>query len=110
MCSPPSAFAAFESSGHRLEAYIFVAFLAYCLHVTLCAKLKPLAAVQMFDVHFPATDGCALILSRYTELNADQKLLVKQLKLEAWRYDVSNRHPLLCEILQRARVPRGGAV
>jgi transposase len=79
---------------HRVEAHIFVAFLAYCLHVTLRAKLKPLApgltpravldklaAIQMLDVHFPTTDRRTLILSRYTELNADQKLLVKQLKL-----------------------------
>ena len=28
---------------HRVEAHIFIAFLAYCLHVTLRAKLKPLA-------------------------------------------------------------------
>jgi hypothetical protein len=80
---------------HRIEAHIFIAFLAYCLHVTLRAKLKPLApgltpravldklaAIQMLDVHFPTTDGRTLILSRYTELNADQKLLVKQLKLD----------------------------
>jgi transposase len=78
----------------RIEAHIFVAFLAYCLHVTLRAQLKPLApgltpravidklaAIQMLDVHFPTTDARTLILSRYTELNADQKLLVKQLKL-----------------------------
>jgi transposase len=79
----------------RIEAHIFVAFLAYCLHVTLRAKLKPLApgltpravldkfaAIQMLDVHFPTTDGRTLILSRYTELNADHKLLVKSLKLD----------------------------
>jgi transposase len=79
----------------RIEAHIFVAFLAYCLHVTLRARLRPLAngltpravldkfaAIQMLDVHFPTTDGRELILSRYTELNADQKLLVKQLKLD----------------------------
>ncbi len=79
----------------RIEAHIFVAFLAYCLHITLRARLRPLAsgltpravldkfaAIQMLDVHFPTTDGQTLILSRYTELNADQKLLVKQLKLE----------------------------
>jgi len=79
----------------RIEAHIFVAFLAYCLHVTLCARLKPLApgltprallaklaAVQMLDVQFPTTDGRTLIMSRYTELNADQKLLVQQLKLD----------------------------
>jgi transposase len=79
----------------RIEAHIFVAFLAYCLHVTLRARLKPLApgltpravldklaAVQMLDLHFPTTDGRTLILSRYTELNAHQKLLVKQLNLD----------------------------
>jgi transposase len=79
----------------RIEAHIFVAFLAYCLHVTLRARLRPLApgltpravldklaAVQMLDVHFPTTDGRTLILSRYTELNPDQKLLVKHLSLD----------------------------
>jgi hypothetical protein len=39
-------------------------------------------AIQMLDVHFPTTDGRTLILSRYTELNPDQKLLVRQLNLE----------------------------
>src|ERR1700726_2135121 len=69
---------------HRVEAHIFVAFLAYCLHVPLRARLKPLApgltsravldkmaAVQMLDVHFPTTDGRTLILGRSTELHAD---------------------------------------
>src|SRR5262249_57900982 len=85
----------FHQLEHRIEAHIFVAFLAYCLHVTLRARLKPLApgltpravldklaAVQMLDVHFPTTDGRTLVMSRYTEFNADQKLLVKQLKLD----------------------------
>jgi hypothetical protein len=80
---------------HRIEAHIFVAFLAYCLHVTLRARLKPLApgltaravldkfaGIQMLDVHFPTTDGRTLIMSRYTALTADQKLLVRQLKLD----------------------------
>ena len=79
----------------RIEAHIVVAFMAYCLHVTLRAKLKPLAsgltpkavldkfaAIQMLDVHFPTTDGRTLILTRHTELNADQELLVKQLNLD----------------------------
>ena len=68
--------------------------MAYCLHVTLRARLKPLASgltpravldkfadIQMLDVHFPTTDARTLILSRYTELNADQKILVRQLNL-----------------------------
>jgi hypothetical protein len=79
----------------RIEVHIFVAFPAYCLHVTLRARLKPLApgltpravldklaAVQMLDVQFPTTDGRTSVMSRYTELNADQKILVKQLKLD----------------------------
>jgi transposase len=78
----------------RIEAHIFVAFMAYCLHVTLRARLKPLAGgltpravldkfadIQMLDVHFPTTDARTLILSRYTELKADQKILVRQLNL-----------------------------
>jgi transposase len=85
----------FHQLEQRIEAHIFVAFLAYCLHVTLRARLRPLApgltpravldklaAVQMLDVHFPTTDGRTLILTRYTELNADQKILVKQLNLD----------------------------
>ncbi len=80
---------------HRIEAHIFVAFLAYCLHVTLRARLKPLApglspravldkfaAIQMLDVHFPTTDGRTLILTRHTEPNSDQKLLLRRLRLD----------------------------
>lgn len=76
----------FHQLEHRIEAHIFVAFLAYCLHVTLRARLRPLAggltpravldklaAIQMLDVHFPTTDGRRLILSRYTQPEADQK-------------------------------------
>src|SRR5208283_2850394 len=57
----------------RVEAHISVAFLAYCLHVTLRARLRPMApgltpravldkfaAIQMLDVHFPTTDGPTL--------------------------------------------------
>lgn len=95
----------------RIEAHIFVAFLAYCLHVTLRARLRPLApgltpravldklaAVQMLDVHFPTTDGRTLILSRYTELNADQMLLVKQLNL-----DLPQQPPPRITAVHRAR-------
>jgi len=78
----------------RIEAHIFVAFMAYCLHVTLRARLKPLAAgltpravldklaaMKMLDVHFPTTDGRTLILSRHTEPDTDQKILIRQLGL-----------------------------
>jgi transposase len=79
---------------HRIEAHIFVAFMAYCLHVTLKARLRPVAAgltpravldkfatIQMLDVKFPTTDGRTLMLSRYTEPDTDHKLLLEQLKL-----------------------------
>ena len=79
---------------HRIEAHIFVAFLAYCLHTTLRARLRPLAGgitpravldkfatIQMLDVHFPTTDGRTLVLTRHTEPDADLKMLLQQLDL-----------------------------
>ena len=78
----------------RIEAHIFVAFLAYCLQVTLKARLRPLApgltprsalekfaAIQMVDVHLPTTDGRTLILSRYTQPEPEQQLLLDRLHL-----------------------------
>lgn len=78
----------------RIEAHIFIAFLAYCLHVTLGHRLKNLAAglttrsvlekfcaVQMIDVHIPTTDGRELILSRYTQPEPELKLLLEQLRI-----------------------------
>ena len=79
---------------HRIEAHIFVAFVAYCLQVTLKqrsrvlatgltprALLEKFAAVQMVDVHLPTTDGRHLVLSRYTQPEKDLQLLLKQLQL-----------------------------
>jgi len=79
---------------HRVEAHIFVAFIAYCLHVTLRSRLRRLAGgltpravldkfagIQMLDVHFPTTDGRTLVLSRYTQPQADQKILLDRLGL-----------------------------
>lgn len=76
----------------RIEAHLFVAFLAYCLHVTLKTHLRPhapgltvrqvlekFAAMQMLDVHFPTTDGRELIFTRYTQPEPDQQLLLAQL-------------------------------
>jgi hypothetical protein len=79
----------------RVEAHIFIAFLAYCLHVTLGRRLHALApglttrsvlekfaAVQMIDVHIPTSDGRELVLTRYTEPQAELKLLLGKLRLE----------------------------
>jgi transposase len=79
----------------RIEAHIFVAFLAYCLHVSLRARLRVLApgltprsmlekfaALQMLDVHFPTTDGRELVFCRYTQPEKDHKMLLAQLGWE----------------------------
>ena len=60
----------------RIDAHIFIAFLAHCLHVTIGSRLKArapgltprslfekFAAVQMIDVHIPTTDGRELQLT-----------------------------------------------
>ncbi len=78
----------------RIEAHIFVAFISYCLQVTLKHRAKSLApgltprailekfaSMQMVDVHLPTSDGRELVLSRYTEPEKDQQLLLQQLKL-----------------------------
>jgi len=79
----------------RIEAHIFIAFLAYCLLVTLGRRLRDLApgltprsvleklgAMQMIDVHLPTTDGREVILTRYTQPEPDQRLLLDRLKLQ----------------------------
>ena len=84
----------FHKTEERIEAHIFVAFLAYCLQVTLKAKLRTLAGgtapreviakfktLQMVDVHLPTTDGRELTLSRYTQPEAEHRMLLDQLRL-----------------------------
>jgi len=79
----------------RIEAHIFVAFLAYALHVTLRCRLRDLApgltpravlekfaAIPMVDVHLPTTDGREIILTRYTQPEPEIDLLLRQLKLQ----------------------------
>jgi Transposase DDE domain len=84
----------FHQAEPRIEAHIFIAFLAYCLHVTLGQQLKALApgltpravlekfsAVQMIDVYVPTTDGRELSFTRYTQPEPELKLLLDKLKL-----------------------------
>lgn len=79
----------------RVDAHILIAFLAYCLQVTLknrllshapgltpTAVLEKLAAVQMIDVHIPTTDGRWLILPRYTQPEVEVRMILNRLKLE----------------------------
>jgi len=79
----------------RIEAHLFIAFLAYCLQVTLKARLRrtasgltpravleKFATVQMIDVHLPTTDGREIVMARHTQPEKDLQLLLDQLKLE----------------------------
>jgi hypothetical protein len=43
--------------------------------------LDKMAAIQIVDVHLPTTDGRTIILSRYTEPEPDQALVLQQLKI-----------------------------
>jgi len=84
----------FHHSEERIEAHIFIAFLAYCLQITLTRRLHSLApgltarsalqkfaALQMIDVHLPTTDGRELVLTRYTEPEPELRLLLERMKL-----------------------------
>jgi len=84
----------FHHNEQRIQAHIFVAFLAYCLQVTLKARLRPLASgitpreviakfttMQMVDVHLPTTDGRELVLSRYTQPEPAHRMLLQHLQL-----------------------------
>jgi transposase len=84
----------FHQREDRIEAHIFIAFMAYCLQVTLDRRLHALApgltprsifekfaAVQMIDVTIPTTDSRTLTLTRYTEPEPELKMLLEKLKL-----------------------------
>jgi hypothetical protein len=85
----------FHQKEDRIEAHIFIAFLAYCLHVTLGRRLFALApgltaravlakfaAINMVDVQVPTTDGRILQLTRHTQPDRETELLLAKLKLE----------------------------
>ena len=80
----------------RIAAHIFVAYLAYCLQVTLKGKLKQVAggltpravldkfaSIHMMDVVFPTEiEGKELVFRRYTQPEKDHRMLLAQLKWE----------------------------
>lgn len=84
----------FHQRPDRIEAHLFISFLAYCLSITLRQQLRglagglmprtvfeKLATVQMLDVSVPTTDGRELLLVRRTEPARDVQLLLDQLGL-----------------------------
>ena len=77
----------------RVDAHILVAFLAYCLQVTLknrlqihapgltpTAVLEKLGTIQMIDVWIPTRDRRWLILPRYTQPAPDVKVLLEEIQ------------------------------
>jgi transposase len=84
----------FHQKPARIEAHLFVAFLAYCLSITLRQRLRQLsgglmpravleklATIQLLDVRVPTTDGRELLLVRRTEPGHEITLLLHQLGL-----------------------------
>jgi hypothetical protein len=84
----------FHQLPERIEAHLFIAFLAYCLSITLRQKLRTvagglmpravlekLATVQLLDVTVPTTDGRELLLVRRTEPSREVQLLLEHLGL-----------------------------
>ena len=83
----------FHQKLQRIEAHIFVAYLAYCLQVSLQAKLRQVAGgltprtllekfatMQMMDVFFPTEESAKeLLFRRYTQPEKDHQMLLTQL-------------------------------
>jgi hypothetical protein len=82
----------FHRKAERIEAHLFVAFLAYCLATTLRQQLRTLAGglmprvvfeklatVQLLDVLVPTTAGRELLLVRHTEPSRDVEVLLARL-------------------------------
>jgi hypothetical protein len=105
----------YHSLEARVEAHIFVSFLAYCLWVTLKQKLRALApgltprqaldqlaGVQMLDVELPTTDGRLLTLSRYTQPEPAVRLLLQRLK-----FNLPEQPPPRLSAAQQLELPAG---
>jgi transposase len=84
----------YHQKPERIEAHLFIAFLAYCLSTTLRQQLRALAGglmprtvfekfstLQMLDVSVPTTDGRELLLVRRTEPETDVQMLLSRLGL-----------------------------
>ena len=82
----------FHQLDGRIEAHVFISFLAYCLHVTLeqynkkvatglssRSVLERMSEIQMLDVTIPATDNRELRMKRYTKPEKVHQLLLDQL-------------------------------
>src|SRR5579872_5280630 len=79
---------------HRADAHVLIAFLAYCLQVTLKNRLMihapgltplsvfdKLSTIQMVEVWIPMLDGRNLVLPRYTQPEPDVQALMEQVRI-----------------------------
>src|SRR5437762_2348247 len=79
---------------HRADAHVPIAFLAYCLLVTLKTRLmihalgltpfsvfEKLSTIQMVEVWIPMLDGRNLVLPRHTQPEPDVQALMEQVRI-----------------------------
>jgi transposase len=79
---------------HRADAHVLIAFLAYCLQVTLknrlmiyapgltpAAVLEKLATIQMVEVWIPLVDGRWLMMPRHTQPEKDVQAVLDHLQM-----------------------------
>ena len=80
---------------HRVEAHIFVAFLSYCLMITLRQKLRyhasgltardvldKLSTIIMIDVRIPTTDGRMLEMRRHSQPEVEHRIILDRLNVK----------------------------
>jgi len=88
-------FPVYHQLEHRVEAHIFVAFLAYCLMITLRQKLRyhapgltardvldKLSGIVMIDVRIPTTDGRMLEMRRYSQPELEHRIILDKFKVK----------------------------
>jgi len=79
---------------HRADAHVLIAFLAYCLQVTLknrlqihapgltpAAVLEKLATIQLVEVWIPMVDGRWLMMPRHTQPDKDVQAVLDHLRI-----------------------------
>jgi transposase len=79
---------------HRTDAHVLIAFLAYCLQVTLknrlmihapgltpTAVLEKMATIQMVEVWLPMLDGRWLMMPRHTQPEPDVQAMLNKLDI-----------------------------
>lgn len=85
----------YHSKENRIEAHIFVAFMAYSMQVCLRGQLRRVAGgltprtmlekfgrIELIDVHLPVGEGRTMVMTRRTQPDLDQRVLLERLGWE----------------------------